>query len=231
MDGGARSGESGGAGGALAGIGGSGPAGQGGTGGAAPDAGGQGGLGGTAPISRPDGGAEAGLDVRPDAGGKTGADAAPSPSMAGCSVTRAGATGNEPGRMIPVCCTPTSGEKALINEVFQLLNMHRMANGRSALAYDLKLEAAIQGHCLHMAQHSFFNHTAPEAVVASPGNRATLCGTTATGENIARGQQSAAMVMRAWRNSPGHNSNMLHSGFRRVGIGEHRYFWGQLFGR
>ena len=148
-----------------------------------------------------------------------------------CSVTLEGATGDEPGGLIPVCCTPAAAEKTLIDEVFTLLNEHRMANGKSALAYDNELESAIQGHCVHMSQHSFFAHEAEEAVVASPSDRARLCGTSASGENIAEGYRGPTDVMEGWINSSGHNRNMLNSNYTRVGIGyaaDGRH-WGQLF--
>lgn len=148
-----------------------------------------------------------------------------------CSVEEPGATGNEPGGMIPVCCAPTAGEKAEIDEVFRLLNEHRQANGVAPLAYDNQLEAAIQGHCLHMAEHSFFDHSAPESSVNSPWTRAELCGTSAGGENIANGQSSPAAVMTSWKGSPGHNGNMLDPDFKRVGIGRTGSYWGQIFGR
>jgi uncharacterized protein YkwD len=150
-----------------------------------------------------------------------------------CSVTLDGATGDEPGGLIPVCCTPAAAEKTLIEEVFMLLNEHRMANGESALAYDTELESAIQGHCVHMSQHSFFAHEAEEEGVVTPWDRAELCGTSANGENIAQGQRSAADVMEDWTNSSGHNQNMLSSNFTRVGIGytADGRSWGQLFGQ
>lgn len=155
-----------------------------------------------------------------------------SSKASGCSVQRDGATGDEPGGRIPICCAPASNEKALIDAVFQLLNAHRAANGRSALAYDPELEAAVQGHCMHMSQHSFFAHEAPETSLTLPWTRATFCGTSANGENIARGQRTAAEVMTSWISSSGHNQNMLGA-FSRVGIGyeDAGRYWGQLFGR
>jgi uncharacterized protein YkwD len=145
-------------------------------------------------------------------------------------VTESGGTGSEAGGIIPICCAPTAGDRAFIDEVFQLLNQHRASNGVSQLSYDTQLEAAIQGHCIHMATHDFFDHSAPEAVVSSPWDRAELCGTSAGGENIAAGYTSAASVMEGWTNSPGHNQNMLSDNFSRVGIGYADGYWGQLFG-
>jgi hypothetical protein len=144
--------------------------------------------------------------------------------------TETGATGSEPDGIIPVCCVPSSVEKARIMEGFDLLNQHRIANGKSALAYDTYLEASIEGHCHHMSIHTFFSHDAPEASVKSPWTRATLCGASANGENLYYGSTSAAGAMNAWIGSPGHNSNMLNDAFTRVGIGNYGTRWGQLFG-
>nr|PZN24878.1 MAG: hypothetical protein DIU78_11315 [Pseudomonadota bacterium] len=165
-------------------------------------------------------------------GGAASGGGSAGPSEPGtCSLSLPGATGNEPMGRIPVCCAPTEEEKVDITEVFTLLNEHRMANGRSALAYDDALEAAIQGHCVHMQQHSFFDHESEEESVGDPWERAELCGTRANGENIARGQRSPAAVMEAWIESSGHNQNMLNERFRRVGIGHvaSGNYWGQLF--
>jgi uncharacterized protein YkwD len=150
-----------------------------------------------------------------------------------CSLMLDGATGNEPNGQIPVCCTADSSEKAYADEVFSLLNAHRAANGRSALARDDLLEAAIQGHCQHMSVHTFFAHEGPEAAVNLPWPRAVLCGTTANAENIAMGQRSPTEVMTGWTESSGHNTNMLSTNSTRVGIGYETTgrYWGQIFGR
>lgn len=148
-----------------------------------------------------------------------------------CSVTNAQGSGKEPNGQIPVCCGPSSAEKAEIEEVFKLLNEHRAANGVTPLTYSSTLEAAVQGHCLHMSLHTFFDHMAPESIVNSPWDRAQLCGDMAFGENIAMGQTSAAQVMAGWKASPGHNQNMLDASYTRVGIGYADGYWGQLFGQ
>jgi uncharacterized protein YkwD len=169
-------------------------------------------------------------------GGAGVANQCGSPTDHAEETTLSGATGDEPQGLIPVCCAPSASEKAEIAEVFRLLNEHRRANGLPDLAYDDSLEAAIEGHCHHMAIHDFFDHYAPEPAVGDPWVRAQLCGSSANGENIAAGQGSAAAVMDAWKNSSGHNANMLSRSFTRVGIGlyvggPYRLYWGQLFGQ
>ena len=150
-----------------------------------------------------------------------------------------GATGGEPDHLVPVCCTYAIEERGLADELFALLNAYRAENGLEAFERDDGLDQAIQGHCHHMAIHPFFDHIAPEEALASPWTRAQLCGSSASGENIAAGQSSATAVMESWKSSPGHNANMLDAGFRRVGIGAfvspegapYSHYWGQLFGR
>jgi uncharacterized protein YkwD len=149
----------------------------------------------------------------------------------GCAVTRPGATGKEADGLIPVCCLPTADEKTAIDEVFRLLNQHRADNGRAPLSYDPALASAIQGHCRHMAAHDFFDHTAPEPVVAQFTTRAKLCGASAFGENIAYNQATPAAVMQSWTDSAGHNQNMLNPDYTRVGICYSARRWGQIFGR
>jgi hypothetical protein len=165
-------------------------------------------------------------------GGNGGTSGSGGVDIAGhtCSLSSPGATGNEPGGLIPMCCAPTSSERTLIDSAFELLNAHRVANGVTPLNYDAQLEAAMQGHCVHMATHTFFEHVAPEAPVSSPEERAVLCGTSARGENLAEGYSSAASVMQSWTSSEGHNQNMLNAKFTRVGIGHMDGSWGQLFG-
>jgi len=147
-----------------------------------------------------------------------------------CPLTLPGATGSEPAGLIPVCCVPAAADRDAIEEVFYLLNQHRQNNGRAPLTYDSVLESAIQGHCEHMSEHDFFDHYAPESLVYSPWDRAAKCGGDAGGENIAWGYTNAQEVMQGWKESPGHNENMLDPNFTRVGIGRLGDYWGQLFG-
>lgn len=51
------------------------------------------------------------------------------------------------------------------------------------------------------------------------------------GENIALQQRTPAQVMTSWKNSAGHNMNMLNPGHKRVGIGVYELRWGMIFGQ
>ena len=60
-------------------------------------------------------------------------------------------------------------------------------------------------------------------------------GLSRAGENIAYGYPTAAAVMKAWMNSPGHRSNILNRQFTKIGLGLARSadgtpYWVQDFG-
>jgi hypothetical protein len=38
------------------------------------------------------------------------------------------------------------------------------------------------------------------------------------GENLARGQRTAEEAIQGWMSSPGHRANLLHPGFREIGV-------------
>ncbi|BAU87675.1 allergen V5/tpx-1 family protein [Streptomyces laurentii] len=84
-----------------------------------------------------------------------------------------------------------------------------------------------------MAARDFFDHTNPDG--DGPGERVTATGYqwSTYGENIAKGQATAAEVMEGWMNSPGHRANILNCDFREIGIGLHTSggpYWTQVFG-
>jgi hypothetical protein len=130
---------------------------------------------------------------------------------------------------IPVCCTPADSDQSSTDEVFKLLNAYRKSKGVPELVYDRALERAMQGHVIHMVEGGFFSHNAPVSEIRDPWSRAELCGTRANAENIAAGQRSPDAVMTGWKNSSGHNQNMLNARWKRVGIGFYRNYWGQIF--
>jgi len=130
-----------------------------------------------------------------------------------------------------VCCVPSPAEKASIDKAFSLLNAHRAANGVPAVAYDEGLQAPIEAHVHHMAIHSFFAHQSPEVSVSSPAIRSSLCGAKGAAEILMAGNADPEAALNAWKNSSIHNSIMLSSAQKRVGIGLYGYYWGMVFGQ
>jgi uncharacterized protein YkwD len=110
------------------------------------------------------------------------------------------------------------------------LNMMRMILGLTPLQIDLKLCDAAHDHSMDMKTRGFFSHESPVPGKRTFAQRAKLAGTTASGENIARGQSNALHVNKGWYFSPGHYTNMFRPSYTRIGFGFAGRFWTQVFG-
>ena len=121
----------------------------------------------------------------------------------------------------------------------QLINDHRQQNGLAALSPSDTLDRSAQWKSDHMANNNYFAHD------DTPINRTWIqrirdCGygyQTSIGENIAAGMDTAAEAFDAWKNSPGHNANMLGAGYTAIGIGRaynagstYDWYWSTEFG-
>lgn len=135
----------------------------------------------------------------------------------------------------PVSSTPTaSAYSSFQNQVVQLVNQQRAANGLGALSVDSGLTKTATLKSQDMAKLGYFDHTSP--TYGSPFDMMKQFGITyrSAGENIAMGQTSPQQVMNAWMNSPGHRANILNSSFTKIGVGiaqssDGRYYWTQQF--
>lgn len=125
-----------------------------------------------------------------------------------------------------------------------ILNEYRVENGLEKLAISDMISEAADRHSQDMAKFDFFSHTTEYsdwfAAGATPWERMYLSGytyNTYRGENIAAGYSSAQKVFEAWKNSEGHNANMLNPNFKVIGIGivedpdsKYTYYWTTDFG-
>ena len=111
------------------------------------------------------------------------------------------------------------------------LNQMRLLVGLNALILDPSLCEASRGHSEDMAKLKFFSHTSPVRGKESFGKRASLSGTSSSGENIFMGSTKPASANRGWFRSPGHHKNMFNPGHKRVGLGNYGSHWTQMFGR
>jgi uncharacterized protein YkwD len=106
-----------------------------------------------------------------------------------------------------------------------LTNVHRLRNGLDPLRRDTRLSRAARAHSADMVARGYFDHTTPEG--RDPSDRARAAGYPGgAGENIAaNGTGSAFALFEQWRNSSGHNLNMLGS-YGVAGFGIARGFPG-----
>jgi hypothetical protein len=207
--------------GGVGGIGGAGGAGAGGvagfggiaggagTSGAAGAAGGSGGVAGAGGVAGSAGSAGAGATI---AGHE-------------CSVVEPNGTGDEPGGLIPVCCSLLPLEEVDANELLVLVNEHRTTNGESPLAYDEGLASSMQAHLIHEKLHPFSGFIAPESSVSDPPARAEACGTTMKSSIEASGFTMASEVMAQWTQDAQADGILLNPNRSRAAAGRFDDLW------
>jgi len=124
--------------------------------------------------------------------------------------------------------------KTLEQQVADLVNKERVSRGLAPLKMNWELSRVARLKSQDMIDKNYFSHTSP--TYGSPFNMMENFGFkfTAAGENIAYGQRTAAEVMNAWMNSPGHRANILSSVYTEIGVGAAKksngtLYWTQMF--
>ena len=112
----------------------------------------------------------------------------------------------------------TSGLTADEQEVFDLINAKRVANGLHALKIDDELQNVARIKAQDMVDNNYFSHISP--IYGSPFDMIKNFGIKykTAGENIA-GNSSNSGAVEAWMNSSGHKANILNNSFGFTGIG------------
>src|SRR5688500_9736845 len=132
---------------------------------------------------------------------------------------QAGGGGARPAEALTNCTVGSAGLDSEEQAFLTLINNYRAQNGRSALTTSTNLSRAAAWHATDMGAKSYFSHT--DSLGRSVGTRVAQCdGLPQNGENIAAGtvKDTAAEAFEMWRNSSGHNANMLNSSYRQIGI-------------
>nr|WP_319487664.1 CAP domain-containing protein [uncultured Caproiciproducens sp.] len=120
------------------------------------------------------------------------------------------------------------------DQVVQLVNQERAANGLKALTVNSSLTKTATLKSEDMAKLNYFDHQSP--TYGSPFDMMKQYGISyrSAGENIAMGQTTPQQVMQGWMNSSGHRANILNSSFTQIGVGiaknaQGQYIWTQQF--
>ncbi|MEU6889931.1 sigma-70 family RNA polymerase sigma factor [Streptomyces viridosporus] len=162
------------------------------------------------------------------------ASATPSPGRT--RTTSAAARPTQPGKTPARPAAPPTAPAAAPGgtpaaQVLALTNTERAEAGCGPVTFDDRLARAAQLHSEDMSANDYFSHTGQNG--SSFVDRAKAQGHPSPGaENIARGQSSAASVMEAWMNSPGHRANILNCSLKTLGVGvvTSDWTWTQVFG-
>ncbi len=139
--------------------------------------------------------------------------------------------------------TPGGQSRAAANsdieaQIVTLVNQQRAAAGLPGLTASGQLNFAAQQHSANMAAaagalglSAAMQHTLAASPEPTLTSRADFAGYTysALGENIAYGYSSAADVMQAWMNSPGHRANILNPLYTQIGVGVRATSGGVLY--
>jgi uncharacterized protein YkwD len=133
----------------------------------------------------------------------------------------------------PTGTTMSATEAALAADVLDRVNQERANAGLAPLAWHDGVAQVAYDFAVDMDVRNYFDHYNPEG--QAPWDRLTAAGISwsACGENIARGQTTAAEVMNDWMNSSGHRANILETAFTELGVGVHiaggQVWWVQDF--
>lgn len=125
-----------------------------------------------------------------------------------------------PGEVIDLTFLAGRDLRAAEEEVIRRTNDLRRQRGLVPLTRNPQLDRAALGHTLEMVEHDFLDHIGrhsgsrlkDRAQQAGYGHGVLL------GENLARGQRTAEEAITGWMDSSGHRANLLHPGFREIGV-------------
>jgi len=119
----------------------------------------------------------------------------------------------------------------------KIINDYRRKNGLKPLTIDAQLTAAAKAHSVDLAKWDRISHYGSDG--SNPWDRVRRAGYKASlaAENVGTGQVTLEEVFRGWRNSPGHNKNLLLKDARHMGIAlvydaktEFKTFWTLVLG-
>ena len=137
---------------------------------------------------------------------------------------------------------PCSAETSLDSEEMEfldLINEYRAQNELGPLMFSDTLNQAAAWKSAHMANNNYFAH---DDAIINRGfvDRLRDCGYSANtwlAENIAAGNDTAEATFEQWRESVGHNSNMLNPNMVAIGIARafnddstYGWYWTTEFG-
>ncbi len=122
-------------------------------------------------------------------------------------------------------------------KALELINGYRRENGLKSVSLDPKLTLAAKAHSRDLAKNDRISHYGSDG--SSPWDRVKRTGYAAklAAENVGTGQASFDEVMKGWRESDGHNKNLLLADARHIGIAlvqdqnsEFKTFWTLVLG-
>ncbi len=118
-----------------------------------------------------------------------------------------------------------------------LINQYRADNGLKPLKLDAELTLAAKAHARDLSKWDRISHYGSDG--SNPWDRVKRTGYKAklAAENVGTGQVNFEEVLRGWKNSPGHNKNLLLGDAEHMGLAlvydpktEFKSFWTLVLG-
>lgn len=126
---------------------------------------------------------------------------------------------------------------AYAQQLLDLVNEQRCAEGLAPLALNAKLTAAAKRHSEDMAANNFFDHEGSDGSKMSDRIRDAGYSFSSAAENIAAGSTSVDFIFELWWGSQGHHDNIMRANLREMGVSmvtrsgtQYGTYWTQTFG-
>jgi Cysteine-rich secretory protein family len=123
---------------------------------------------------------------------------------------------------------------ARAEDITAMISQYRREHGLPAVKTDAKLTAVAQRQAQAMATSGIMDHD----VAGSFATRISGTNTASAAENIAAGTKTWADTLRIWKDSPGHNTNLLRPDADIIGVAaahndntRYKTYWAMVIGR
>jgi hypothetical protein len=138
-------------------------------------------------------------------------------------------------RFLIACLLVTlAAASARAGDITAMISQYRREHGLPAVKVDPKLTAIAERQAQAMARSGIMAHDVDGSFV----RRVAGAGMTTSAENIAAGTKTWDDTLRIWKDSPGHNRNLLLSGADIVGVAfarneatQYKVYWAMVIGR
>lgn len=122
-------------------------------------------------------------------------------------------------------------------EALKLINQYRVSKGLGKVSINSYLTKTAKAHSRDLAKHDRISHYGSDG--SNPWDRVERSGykPQLAAENVGTGQLTIKEVMQGWKDSPGHNKNLLLPDAKHMGIAlvydpktEYKTFWTLILG-
>lgn len=113
---------------------------------------------------------------------------------------------------------PLAASEITPEAVVQLMNAERAKHGLSPLVADVRLTSAAAARMTHMEEAQFWAHNAPDGTPPFVWVQPNGYRYSSVAENLARGFETADLLVTSWMESRGHRENILGATYQHCGI-------------